>query len=321
MQKPEWLKRLNRADIRAFLKTDRAVLIACMGAALLFWVINRMNQTFRVEYLVPVTYQLTPGMTLKSAPPDMIRVLVSGKGWTLFSNQFRRGDIHLNLPVEGSGKEVIVTSSQIRNRLMLEIGQQVDIINISVDQITLFPDKEIHKEIDLEVHAAIQCNKGFQLSAPIELNHDKIGITGPQQVLDSIDSWNTDTLKVDNASQSEIFSIAVKKHPNRLVHFDFDKVKASVKVEQSTEKRFLVKLTESQIPPGYRIFPDIINVTCNVALSHYQQAGIHDFEIVLNLPENTALKDKGIFTITIRKLNIWTEIVDFNPKSLTYSRL
>jgi hypothetical protein len=321
MQKPEWLKRLNRADIRAFLKTDRAVLIACMGAALLFWVINRMNQTFRVEYLVPVTYQLTPGMTLKSAPPDMIRVLVLGKGWTLFAKEFRRGDIHLTLPVEGSGKEIIITSSQLKNRLMQEIGQQVDILNISVDQITLLPDKEIHKEVDLVVHADILCIKGFQLSAPIELNHTKIGITGPQHLVDSIDSWDTDTLIVENASQSDVFSIDIKKHPNRLVQFDFDKVKASVRVEQSTEKRFLVKLAESQIPPGYRIFPDIINVTCNVALSHYQQASIHDFEIVLNLPENTALKDKGIFTITVRKLNIWTEIVGFNPKSLTYSRL
>lgn len=321
MQKPEWLKRLNRANIRAFLKTDRAVLIACMGAALLFWMINRMNQTFKVEYMVPVTYLVPPGMTLKSPPPDMIRVMVTGNGWTLFANKFSRGDIKLTIPVDRTGKEIIVTSSQLKNRLLNEMGQQMDIINISTDQITLFPDIELQKKVDLILHADIHCVKGFQLSAPIELNQVSIGITGPRQVLDSINTWETDTLKVEQASHSDVYTVAIKEHPNPMVHFEFDKVKASVKVEQSTEKRFLVKLAETQVPPGYRIFPDIINVTCNVALSHYQQAGIHDFEVVLNLPENAVLKDKGIFTITVRNLNIWTEIVDYNPKSLTYSKL
>lgn len=321
MKKPEWLKWLNRANIRAFMKTDRAVLIACIGAALLFWFINRLNQTFRVEYNIPIVYNLPTGSAFLTVPPGNVKVVVTAKGWSLVANKIRGGDRSLKISIENPYKEIIITSSQLKNLIMEQIGRNEEIMNISLDQIILLLDKKVTRKVDLQLHTDIHFAKGFQLSAPIKTNLEQIEVSGPQQLVDSIKSWETDTLVVNNINHSEEFETGIKKYPNSMVQFVVDKIKASVSVEQSTEKRSLVKLDSTLTPKGCRIFPDIINITCNVALSHFQEASVHDFEISLNLPENAELKEKGTFTISVNKRKVWIEIVDFHPKSLNYSRL
>ena len=78
---------LSKAEILKFLKTDRAILALCILSALIFWLTNKMSETFNSEGEVAMKFEIPAGTVITSPTPKSIKVLYKGSGWNLLRNE------------------------------------------------------------------------------------------------------------------------------------------------------------------------------------------------------------------------------------------
>jgi hypothetical protein len=77
------------------IREDRAILLICIGIALVFWLLVKLSQTYSTVRPVKFEFQIPENETLSNAPPEDMTVEIEGTGWDLMFDYFSRPEIVL----------------------------------------------------------------------------------------------------------------------------------------------------------------------------------------------------------------------------------
>ena len=80
--------RLNRDDIKKFLKTDRAILMICISIAFVFWLMTKLSYSYKDSIVVNLEYQIPDNKVFTNPPAQHLEVDIEGKGWDLLGLAF-----------------------------------------------------------------------------------------------------------------------------------------------------------------------------------------------------------------------------------------
>ncbi len=298
--------RIKLSNLRQFVTHERAVLMACIGIALFFWVLNRLSNSFNKTTPIKLEYVVPFGKTLSFVPPQYAQVTWKGTGWDMLTGREQRISIQLNND-----------SSQnfsIKSLIAPHFGN--DIIAVSPEQITV--SIENAKTVSVRVEAVTQISfvKGFDLADSIELTPSVIAVEGPQSLIDRLISIQTDTLRFFKFKDSVITKIKLQAPP--LFKLNTTEIVAKIRAEQFTEKSLFIPILVKNAPQNLRFFPNKIKLDCTVALSHYASLDADKFVAEVDLKHIDFKTKNNTVTIVLAQQPTWVRNIKFSPKSVEF---
>ena len=297
---------IKTPNIRQFLTHERVVLMACIGIALFFWVLNRLSNSFKKNIPIKLEYVIPSGKSLSVVPPQYAQVMWQGTGWDMLAGIEQR--IYIQV-----GNDSIQRIS-LKDIMVQQFGN--DITGVSPEQITVFSEPSKTVTVPVRALTKIDFAKGFDLVDSIELTPSVIEVEGPRTAIDRLIYIQTDTLRFEKLKDSVVTKIKLLQDP--LFKLKMTEIKAKIKTEQFTEKLFFIPIVVKNAPQSLRIFPNKIKLDCTVALSLYALLDAENFVAEVDLEHIDFKTKNNTVAIQLTQQPNWVRNIKFSPKSVEF---
>jgi YbbR-like protein len=306
------MKQWSTDDFRVFFKSDRAVLMLCIGIALVFWILNKMSHSSRTYVTVNIEYRLPKSKTFTAIPIAQLIATVIGSGWDLLGKT--KVPILLDM---NSDSFQIVGSGRLRQAISRQCNISEEMIHLNVDQIPVYLEDEAFKEVPVTALTQLKFVKGYRLSGQISVQPAKVTLKGPKNVLEMISVVYTDTIRGENLKKNMEQNVALQI-PSKVVKSFDATVKARLNIEEFTEKAMFLPLSVKNAPATYKIFPNKIKLSCTVSLSQYNSVHPNLFEAEVDLGSVSTESKNNTISVVLVKQPAGVQNIQFMPKSVEF---
>ncbi len=311
------IKRPNKQKIQEFLKSDRAILMICIGIALIFWLLVKLSQDFGTTLNLNAAYQLPQDKTFLQTPPSSITATVKGNGWDLLGNYFSaKKTIELNLP---DVPEYTFSSNVLKDLIRTKLPNTIEVNQVSPEylQLRLEPKKAINVPV---IHQTeLSFSSQYHLKAPVYTTPDSVWITGPSSITDTITQWKTTLLKLENLQSTYQKLIPLIPPASTQLSLDPGEVMIQVPVEQITEKIVFIPISILNAPDSLKIFPEKIKISSTVGLSNYDSIHKDQFKAVVDFNQVKGSETpNNSLPISLSEYPTLVESIHYTPKSVEY---
>ncbi len=294
--------------------------------SILFWFLTALNKEYITSISYPVRYIRFPeDKVLVNDIPDRLELTVNASGFTLLSYQLRSRltpiifDVNSFSPnsFRNDPSSIYILSSKARDEISRQLSNEIQILDIKPDSLIFRFTGRTQKLVPVTPMLSLSYEKQHMQVGPIVLEPDSIIISGPQVIVDSIESVETETFS--RSSITESFNEELKIRPINKIDFNPVEVWLQVPVEKFTEASLTVPIDVVNLPDTLvlRTFPAKINITCQVGLSAYETLNEHLFRAVVDYADaRTMLGNK--LQVNLVKVPEYIQALNYTPKSVEY---
>ncbi|MBK7474615.1 MAG: hypothetical protein IPI11_00805 [Haliscomenobacter sp.] len=259
------------------LKADRAILLICLGIALALWVPTKMAQVYKSEKKVFLDFRLPPNTTFSRLPPKDMVVVVEGTGWNLLYDFIIAAHVRLTYDLRYS-RSFRLSRGQLRTDILNGLfSAKLKIVELNYDGLQFDLEPVLSKKVPVFFAGTLHFEKDYNLKAPLRLTPDSITVFGPDSQIRPLISISTDSLALNNLSQSLTRALSFSLKPEWSAQPD--RVMLDVQVEKFTEKSLFVPVTLPQHSDSIKYFPTQVRIVFQIGLSRYSEVSSSDFSI------------------------------------------
>jgi len=254
-----------------------------------------------------------------SLQPDTINTTLQGTGWDmLFSKMnFENRKITVDLHTLDS-KDYVVLSSQLK-----EINDHKDfdnqIIGFTPDTLYFDFSNRAVKRVPIRLISSINYQQQYSQSNDVSIKPAYVTLSGPGNVLEHIESWDTDSLTADSVYETVRTTVELQPSKEGNVNIYPKSVQVVVPVEEYTEKEISipVKLINNHGYYKVKIFPQKVKVTFTTSLNRYAEMDEDLFEASadLNLWQNSGYSS---LPVKLSRRPAYCKIVKIEPQNIDF---
>jgi YbbR domain-containing protein len=277
------LIRLTKIERKRFL-----ALISCLLLAIAAWLVMALNNKYVYTAKTVLVYKNFPqNKAFHPLQSDTVDLQVEGTGWQLLFARLRVNPPSITISLDKlNNKDYILFSEQLFSvNNQLETSQKI----ISVRPDTLYFDfsRRKVKRVPVKLLSRFDFARQYGVSDDIEITPSYVTVSGPQQDIDKINEWKTDTLKLENLQNTTVTRVSMMQNKFKNVNIFPASVEVNVPVDEFTEKTIELPLKVINNPEyyGLKLYPKKVKVTFLVALSSYQQINEEFMEATVDLNE------------------------------------
>lgn len=295
------------------------MLITCMGIAFVFWVLVKLSQSYPTVKLVVLHIDMPEDKSLLKHPPLDIKAELKGTGWDLMLEHFYHSKIPVFIPMLDNNSLYLNQNrmrTEIRNSLRFN---EIEVLSVNYDDIQIQLDDKKEKKVPIVFNSELVFAAGNQLKQAPSFTPDSVLLTGPTTLLDSIFSWPTKMFQLDDIKSSSTFEVDLQIPRLELKLYN-DRTTVSLEVEQFTEKTLYIPVQVLHTPEGdsLKIFPDKIQLTCQVGLSRYNEVAYQDFTIEADLKDVPLQEGKNTVTVRLTRQPLFVKGTKLERKSVEF---
>ena len=309
--------KLNKRSFAIDFRQDRAILMICIGIALIFWLLVKLSQTYTSDKAVELSFRIPQELAFRDAPPQDLVIEMEGTGWDLLFEYFASTAVPLQYDLLDR-RQLILSRNSLRSDLQDELfSGDLRITDINYDRIELVLEDRVTRRVPILLHSRLAFAPEHQLRGPVSLEPDSVAITGPVSLIDSVDFWSTDSLIMTNLKSSLNAELPLQKPP-REISLDPRAIQAIISMEQFTQKSLFVPLTVQNAPDSVQVFPRQIAVTCVLGLSQYEKVNSADFKFIIDLDTVDLQAENNAVLIKMVEQPDSVRNIQFTPKAAKY---
>jgi YbbR domain-containing protein len=292
----------------------------CMILSVFAWAFTVLSNSHTYTVKEVLSFKNTPQRrAFHSLQSDTVSAEVNGDGWQMLFSKMNNDVNLVNVDLRSlESKSYVVLSSQLDQiNSKREVGQQITAFNPDTLYFD-FSNRRV-KRIPIQLVSAIKYKHQFMQSGNITLNPAYVIINGPASVIDNINTWPSDTLRLD--SLSETVSTRAELQPVKEGNLSiFPKnVQVNVPVDEFTEKTLFipVKLINNSDYNDVKIFPLKVKVTFTISLNRYAQTDEDYFEATADL-DLWRKRGYKVLPVVISKSPNYSRIVKIEPQNIDF---
>ncbi|MBC7566272.1 MAG: YbbR-like domain-containing protein [Pedobacter sp.] len=277
------LIRLTKIERKRFL-----VLITCLLLAIGAWLFMALNKKYVYTSKTVLYYKNFPQKkAFHPLQSDTVDLQVEGTGWQLLFARLRVKPQSISINLEKlNTRNYVLFAEQLANvNRQLETSQKI----ISVSPDTLYFDFTLRtvKRVPVKLMSNISFVKQYGISGDIEIIPEYITLSGPQDKLEKINVWPTDTLKLKNVQATSVTRVSVAQNKMKNVSIFPSSAEVTIPVDEFTEKtmEIPVKIINNKEYYNVKPYPKKVKITFLIALSKYQQTNETYIDAVVDLNE------------------------------------
>lgn len=263
---------------------ERLLITICFLAALGFWFVLKMMQTYEHTRALKIEYAIPESLLFGTPPPKQILVRYRGAGWSLlFSNQkFRQ-----SLKVDYSETAQSISTLQLIRKVADHIGESgVEIINIDPESLNPNLVEGGQIRVPIVVQHDINTIPDHFIDGNIRSAPDSVTVYGPPVQLEGIKSWKTEKIEASNIRDTVRKKTALA-WPSQGLSLDTYITDVVIPVTGYTEKIIELPVIIENIPKNVRLVfePQIVKVFCMTPLNMYNLVDESFFTLEADMDE------------------------------------
>lgn len=307
--------KLTKIERKRFL-----VLILCLLIAIAAWLFMALNNKYVYTAKTVLKYENIPQKkAFHPLQSDTVDLQVEGTGWQLLFARLRIKPQSISISLEKlNNRNFILFSEQLYNvNRQLETSQKI----ISVKPDTLYFDfsEKTVKRVPVKLVSNITFRKQYGISDPIDILPDYVTISGPEQELQKINEWKTDTLKLSDIQSTTKTIVGMTQSKLKNVSIFPATVEVRIPVDEFTEKVLEVplKIINNRDYFSIKLYPRKVRVTFLVPLSKFQEVNEESMEAVVDISEWRELKHDKL-SVKILRFPDFCKLIDISPGKVDF---
>ncbi|HTD99478.1 MAG TPA: hypothetical protein VK668_09325 [Mucilaginibacter sp.] len=292
----------------------------CLVLAAFAWIFTTLSNTVRFGTKVVLNYKNAPQKrAFHSLQSDTIIDTIKSTGWQILSSKMNNESTAVDVDLHTlESKDYVVLSSQLK-----QINDKRDptqqIVAFTPDTLYFDFSNRAVKRVPVKLVAGIKYQHQFAQSNTISVNPAYVTITGPGNIIDRIDTWNTDSLVKDSVNETIKTRLNLQQPKEGSVSIYPKSVQVVLPVDEFTEKTILipVKLINNRNYYRVKIFPQKVRVTFKTSLRRYAEMDEDFFEASADL---SLWRDNGYGTLPVKltRLPAYCKIVKIEPQNIDF---
>jgi len=292
----------------------------CLVLAVFAWVFTVLSNTYSYTVKAVLNFKNTPQKrAFHSLQSDTVNATINGSGWQMVFSKIRNDVNSISIDLRSlEYKSYIVLSSQLSQiNSKKEIEQQITAFNPDTLYFD-FSNRKV-KRVPIQLITSVKYKHQFSQSGNITLNPAYVIVNGPANVIDNIQTWKSDTLKLDSISESVNTRLTLQPAREGNVSVFPKNVEVSIPVDEYTEKtlEIPVKLINNRNYDDVKIFPLKVKVTFTTSLSRYAQMDEDFFEATVDL-DLWRKHGYKVLPVLIFKSPAYSKIVKIEPQNIDF---
>ncbi|WP_316815602.1 YbbR-like domain-containing protein [Pedobacter nyackensis] len=307
--------KLTKIERKRFL-----VLTTCLLLAVAAWLFMALNNKYPYTVKTVLKYNNIPQKkAFHPLQSDTVDLQVEGTGWQLLFARLRIQPQSIAISLEKlNNRNFILFSEQLYNvNNQLETSQKI----ISVKPDTLYFDfsEKTVKRVPVKLVSDITFVSQYGISNPIEITPDYVTISGPEEELDKIKEWKTDSLNLKEVQHTSKSMVPMTQSKMKNVSIFPASVEVKVPVDEFTEKVLEVplKVTNNREYYSVKLYPRKVKITFLVALSKYNQVTEEFIEAVVDMNEWKELNHNRL-RVKIVRFPDFCKLVQIVPEKVDF---
>jgi len=294
--------------------------LTCLVLAVVAWIFTVLSNPYKYTVKAVLSFKNAPQKrAFHPLQPDTVNVTFAGNGWDMLFSK-----------MNPENKLITADLRTLENRNYVVLSSQLDQINSKKEgnqQITSFNPDTLYfdfsnrrvKKVPITLRTAIRYQHQFTQSGDITIRPAYVTISGPDNVIDKINEWQTDTLKLDSVSETVNTRVSIQSAREGNMTIYPQNVQVIVPVDEFTEKTLLipVKLVNNHNNENVKVFPQKVKVTFTVPLSRYAETDEDFFEATVNL-DLWRLHNYKVLPVSVNKIPPYCRIVKTEPKNVDF---
>ncbi len=313
---------------KIYFKNDKrvAAYLVCVAIAAGFWFLNALSKTYTAELVVPVQYYNFPNnKTFSGNLPEKFEMTVKAHGFTILRHKlsFLFGPLEFNVNemtndrmTENKRSRFAFPSRQFLTELSYQMSNDLEIVSMSPDTLFFGFGQLVQKRITIKPSVNVDLKKQYQISGEIKTIPADILVSGPLQVMDTLQFLKTRTLTFKAVDKSLRGKAEIE--PVKDLFFDRQSVFLEIPVEEYTEAQLSVPiaLTDAPLDIKVKLFPAQVKVSFLVGLSRFSEIHPEDFKLAVAYAEI----ENGAQRLRIKKVSTPAFLYDvkINPEEIEY---
>lgn len=297
-----------------------SIFFTCLVLAVIAWLFFALSNKYEYEVKTVVNFRNLPSnKAFNPLQSDTVLLQIQGTGWQLLFTRLRIYPRDVRVDLKALEKRNFVTFTEQMSKINNYYSSEQKIISVQPDTLYFdFTTRKV-KKVPVKLESDLSFVKQYGQSNKIVLKPDYVTLTGPQEQLDKIQFWLTDTLKRKSINQTITDKVNLKLPQEANISIYPSNVEAKIPVEEFTEKQILasIRVINNREYYNVKLVPDKVKITVMVSLSDYSNLKDEDFEAVvdLNLWKTTKA---NMLPIQIVKRKSFTRLRKIEPLQVNF---
>lgn len=298
----------------------------CLVVATVMWFLNILNKEYTTKITYPVKYaDLPKGKLLVSELPEEITLEIKAHGFALLRYRIGTSFLPIVFNVNAYTNEAIekkdlldytIYLSEIKDKISSQLNNDLNLINIEPKSIHFKFSKLQSKTVRVIPQVNYSLRRQHILKNPISVSPDRVMISGPDSVLDTIYAVYTRPLDLKDLSRNVNRTVSILPVPG--IQPDIEEVKIQIEVERFTEARKNVPLRVKNLPESFllQLFPGSVDVTYEVGLSRYDQ--VTDTSFIFTVDYDQIPHSPDFLPVHVEKCPDFIQNLSCSPGKVEY---
>nr|WP_279347065.1 CdaR family protein [Gramella sp. AN32] len=260
-----------------------------MAFSAIVWILVQFSKTYTQLIEIPVNFINVPlDKSLAEKRPDHVDLQLQDNGFSIYYYKFFNTELDIDLSKATENEDFLVYN--IQNHLTdLEDQLKVDLGNSRIVQEEIRIPFQFKKEkvLSIEPKFNISYAVGFSADNPVELIPDTVRVSGPQNIIDSLESISTLQVNLTNVNSDIAGTVKIDTTGFGMLSFYENSIDYSQKVEKFTEGSVEIPVKVINVPANLNLafFPKSVIVYYQVNLKRFDKVSAADFEVVCDFKE------------------------------------
>ena len=285
-----------------------------------FWLLQILNDDYETEFSIPLRMKNVPNnVVLTSELPSELKIGVKDRGTVLTNYMLGQTFYPVTIDFkdyESKGTQVRIPVSTLLKKITGQLNQSTRLLTVRPDTLEFIYTKGEAKKVPVKLQGKIDLDRQYYISDVI-YSPDSVMVYAPQEILDTITTAYTESVVLENLSDTTHRRISLAKVKGARFIPDFNDV--TLMLDVYAEKSVEVPVRGVNFPPDkvLRTFPSKVQVTFQVGLSHFKAITAEDFFIGVTYEE--LLNNKGEkCPVKLKSVPRYVNHVRLNPQEVDY---
>ena len=295
--------------------------------ATLLWFLNALGRNYNGHVDVAVRYINFPkDKIIVGNLPKEFSLKVNSDGYTLLKYKLSKALIPVTFDLNAYNTRILAGSSTpklfiltrfAKESISNQVGSDMEVLEISPDSIVFEYTDVVNKKVMIEPDINISYAQQYMVNGEITSTPDSITISGPEPVLDTIESIATKEISLTDVNQTVNKEVSLLI-PDKILSA-VKKVKVHIPVEKFTQASFTIPVEVENLPDSLKLklFPSKIKVSCNVALSNYVKLQPELFQAVVDYNDIEKAENNRI-RVEVTRSPSFISALNYYPQSLEF---
>ena len=284
-----------------------------------FWFLSKLSKEYTTTIPFQTTFTHQPkDKNIFTNDQQTISITLKSTGFDLLKNTFKKSvSIDLSNSKNKNGKAIINLKEQFP-KIQEQFGNRVQIIRIEPEILEFDYGKLNTKKVKVIPNLSLNYKSGYYLSEPLKIKPDSIVISGPKEIIDTIQYISTNKIILNDLQSDFEKELIPVKPKNKNIKYNLEQIKVFGKVEKNTEGEITLPIhIIGTNGTNVKTFENQVTAKYKVSLNNYDKVKASDFRIICDYGKTK--KDSLDYLIPeIQKKSEFVTEVEITPKRIEY---